>query len=133
MKTVKPRKNPLVMFIHKLGSPPWFYDFTGKFVPWLWAVFAGLTVWGMYPLAGVKVSVDIETTPSDSALELNAIVTSAVGAMSSATSNVAAPPVSDVTRPEAGKTVIPGALDSLTRYVSRSPDWVVTSKILSSR
>ncbi len=30
MKTVKPRKNPLVMFIHKLGSPPWFYDFTGQ-------------------------------------------------------------------------------------------------------
>jgi len=29
-------------------KPPWFYDFTGKFVPWLWAVFAGLTVWGLY-------------------------------------------------------------------------------------
>ena len=48
MKTDKKRKNPLVMFIHKLGSPPWFYGFTGKFVPWLWAVFAVLTVWGLY-------------------------------------------------------------------------------------
>jgi len=48
MKTNKPRKNPLVMFIHKMGSPPWFYDFTGKFVPWLWAVFITLTVWGLY-------------------------------------------------------------------------------------
>ena len=28
----KPRKNPLVLFIHKLGSPPWFYNFTGKFI-----------------------------------------------------------------------------------------------------
>ena len=48
MKTDKPRKNPLVMFIHKMGSPPWFYNFTGKFVPWLWAVFITLTVWGLY-------------------------------------------------------------------------------------
>ena len=44
----KPRKNWLVMFIHKLGSPPWFYNFTGKFIPWLWAAFAGLTAWGLY-------------------------------------------------------------------------------------
>jgi heme exporter protein C len=34
-----PRKNALVMFIHKLGSPPWFYDFSGKCIPWLWAGF----------------------------------------------------------------------------------------------
>ncbi len=44
----KPRKNALVMFIHKMGSPPWFYDFTGKFIPWFWLIFAGLTVWGLY-------------------------------------------------------------------------------------
>jgi len=44
----KPRKNALVMFIHKLGSPPWFYNFTGKFIPWFWALFIGLTVWGLY-------------------------------------------------------------------------------------
>jgi heme exporter protein C len=42
------RKNWLVMFIHKLGSPPWFYNFAGKLVPWLWAVFIALTVWGLY-------------------------------------------------------------------------------------
>ena len=44
----KPRKNWLVMFIHKLGSPPWFYNFSGKLIPWLWAAFAALTVWGLY-------------------------------------------------------------------------------------
>jgi heme exporter protein C len=47
-KKSKPRKNPLVMFIHKMGSPPWFYDFTGKFIPWFWLVFGVLTVWGLY-------------------------------------------------------------------------------------
>lgn len=44
----KPRKNALVMFIHKLGSPPWFYDFTGKLIPWFWALFIALTAWGLY-------------------------------------------------------------------------------------
>jgi heme exporter protein C len=42
------RKNPLVMFIHKMGSPPWFYNFTGKFIPWFWLIFGVLTVWGLY-------------------------------------------------------------------------------------
>jgi len=46
--TTKPRKNAFVMFIHKMGSPPWFYDFTGKFIPWFWLIFAVLTVWGLY-------------------------------------------------------------------------------------
>lgn len=44
----KPRKNALVMFIHKLGSPPWFYDFTGKFIPWLWLIFIALAGWALY-------------------------------------------------------------------------------------
>ena len=35
----RPRKNALVLFIHKLGSPPFFYNFTGKFIPWLWLIF----------------------------------------------------------------------------------------------
>jgi len=53
----KPRKNPLVMFIHKLGSPPWFYGFTGKFIPWLWVIFGLLTAWGLY-LGLVKAPAD---------------------------------------------------------------------------
>jgi len=48
MTKIKPRKNWLVMFIHKLGSPPWFYNFSGKLIPWLWATFAALTIWGLY-------------------------------------------------------------------------------------
>jgi heme exporter protein C len=44
----KPRKNALVMFIHKMGSPPWFYNFSGKLVPWLWAIFCSLAAWALY-------------------------------------------------------------------------------------
>ncbi len=44
----KPRKNALVMFIHRLGSPPWFYEFTGKVIPWLWLVFIVLAAWALY-------------------------------------------------------------------------------------
>ena len=44
----KKRKNPLVLFIHKLGSPAYFYDFAGKFIPWFWAIFLVLTAFGMY-------------------------------------------------------------------------------------
>ena len=44
----KPRKNAFLLFIHKLGSPPWFYAFSGKLIPWLWLVFALLSAWGLY-------------------------------------------------------------------------------------
>ena len=44
----KPRKNPVVLFIHKLGSPAYFYTFAGKFIPWFWAIFLVLTAIGMY-------------------------------------------------------------------------------------
>ena len=44
----RPRKNPLVLFIHKLGSPAYFYTFAGRFIPWLWAIFLVLTAIGMY-------------------------------------------------------------------------------------
>jgi heme exporter protein C len=44
----KPRKSALVLFIHKLGSPPWFYNFSGKLIPWLWLLFGILTAWGLY-------------------------------------------------------------------------------------
>jgi heme exporter protein C len=45
---VKPRKNALVLFIHKMGSPPWFYNFSGKFIPWFWLLFGVLSAWGLY-------------------------------------------------------------------------------------
>jgi len=40
--------NPIVLFFHKTGSPPWFYRFTGYLIPWLWAAFVVLTVIGLY-------------------------------------------------------------------------------------
>lgn len=43
-----PRKNPLVLFFHRTGSPPWFYRFAGRLIPWLWAAFAALAAWGLY-------------------------------------------------------------------------------------
>jgi len=48
MKNHQPRKNALVMFFHKMGSPPWFYAFAGKLLPWLWSGFAVLAAWGLY-------------------------------------------------------------------------------------
>jgi len=56
-KKPKSRKNAFVLFIHKLGSPPWFYNFTGKFIPWFWLIFGVLTVWGLY-LGLVKAPAD---------------------------------------------------------------------------
>lgn len=43
-----PRKNALVLFIHKLGSPAYFYTFSGRFIPWFWAIFLVLTAIAMY-------------------------------------------------------------------------------------
>jgi len=43
-----PRKNALVLFIHKLGSPAYFYTFSGRFIPWLWAIFLVLAAIAMY-------------------------------------------------------------------------------------
>ena len=40
--------NPIILFFHKTGSPPWFYAFAGKLVPWFWAIFLILTVIGLY-------------------------------------------------------------------------------------
>lgn len=47
-ETAKARKNPLLMFVHKTGSPPWFFAFAGKLIPWLWLAFGLLTIWGLY-------------------------------------------------------------------------------------
>ena len=35
-------------FFHKLGSPPYFYDFAGKLIPWLGWSCAGLILAGLY-------------------------------------------------------------------------------------
>ena len=40
--------NPIVLFFHKTGSPPWFYRFSGQLIPWLWAVFIVLTAIALY-------------------------------------------------------------------------------------
>jgi len=40
--------NPIVLFFHKTGSPPWFYRFSGKLIPWLWTICLLLTTVGLY-------------------------------------------------------------------------------------
>jgi len=40
--------NPIYLFFHKTGSPPWFYQFSGRLIPWLWAGFAILAAIGLY-------------------------------------------------------------------------------------
>jgi heme exporter protein C len=40
--------NRLFLFFHKTGSPPWFYNFSGKLIPWLWAIFLAMTAVAMY-------------------------------------------------------------------------------------
>jgi heme exporter protein C len=40
--------NPLVLWFHKLGSPPYFYRFAGRLLPWLWGLaLIGLAI-GLY-------------------------------------------------------------------------------------
>ena len=40
--------NPIYLFFHKTGSPPWFYRFSGLLIPWLWVGFILLTAIGLY-------------------------------------------------------------------------------------
>lgn len=40
--------NQLLLLFHKMGSPPWFYRFSGRLLPWLWALFFVLAAWGLY-------------------------------------------------------------------------------------
>ena len=40
--------NRFMLFIHKTGSPPWFYNFSGKLLPWTWGVFLVLLGAGLY-------------------------------------------------------------------------------------
>jgi heme exporter protein C len=40
--------NRIGLLFHKMGSPPWFYRFSGRLLPWLWVLFFLLTAWGLY-------------------------------------------------------------------------------------
>lgn len=40
--------NPLVLWFHKLGSPPYFYRFAGRLLPWFWAAAVIGIVAGLY-------------------------------------------------------------------------------------
>ena len=40
--------NPIFLFFHKTGSPPWFYKYSGYLIPWLWAAFIILTAIALY-------------------------------------------------------------------------------------
>ncbi|MEJ2533980.1 MAG: heme ABC transporter permease [Gammaproteobacteria bacterium] len=43
--TIKAR---LKKWFHQFGSPPWFYRFSGKLIPWLWAGFLTLAAVALY-------------------------------------------------------------------------------------
>ena len=66
-----------------------------------------VTVCAMFQFTLVNVRLAGATTPSAGALELSAMVTSAVGWLVSTTVNVAVPPASVVVRPAIGVTVMP--------------------------
>ena len=40
--------NKFMLFFHKFGSPPWFYRFSGRLLPWVWAIFIIVAAWGLY-------------------------------------------------------------------------------------
>jgi heme exporter protein C len=40
--------NPLVLWFHKFGSPPYFYRVAGRWTPWLYAIAFALGAWGFY-------------------------------------------------------------------------------------
>ncbi len=40
--------NPLVLWFHKFGSPPYFYRVAGRWTPWLYAIAFVLGAWGFY-------------------------------------------------------------------------------------
>ncbi|MFI3178539.1 MAG: heme ABC transporter permease, partial [Methylococcaceae bacterium] len=40
--------NSVVTFFHRMASPPYFYGFTERLMPWLVGVFALLTAAGLY-------------------------------------------------------------------------------------
>ena len=40
--------NKFMLLYHKMGSPPWFYRFSGRLLPWLWTIFIIVAAWGLY-------------------------------------------------------------------------------------
>ena len=40
--------NAFMKWFHRMGSPPWFYGFSGKLLPWLSIIFIALTAYGLY-------------------------------------------------------------------------------------
>ena len=70
------------------------------------------TAWATLQSAGVNVRLEVETVPSVASLEPTGITTFAVGWLVRATVNVAWPPASVVTRPDAGRTEIPATSSS---------------------
>ncbi|HET6602792.1 MAG TPA: heme ABC transporter permease [Xanthomonadaceae bacterium] len=40
--------NPLLLWFHRLGSPPYFYAFAGRWSPWLLLAGMALMAWGVY-------------------------------------------------------------------------------------
>ncbi len=40
--------NPLVLWFHKFGSPPYFYRVAGRWLPWLYGLALALGAWGFY-------------------------------------------------------------------------------------
>lgn len=40
--------NPLLLWFHKLGSPPYFYRLAGRLLPWLWSLGAIGIIAGLY-------------------------------------------------------------------------------------
>jgi heme exporter protein C len=40
--------NPLLLWFHKFGSPPYFYRVAGRWLPWLYGVAFLLGAWGFY-------------------------------------------------------------------------------------
>jgi heme exporter protein C len=40
--------NQFTLFFHKLGSPPWFYRFSARLLPWAWGLFFAFAAWGLF-------------------------------------------------------------------------------------
>lgn len=38
----------MMKWIHKFGSPPYFYRISGKWIPWVTAIFLITIIWGLY-------------------------------------------------------------------------------------